>query len=159
MFSCKYGTFLGDCEKDRRGFFKPLCDKTPSFWSEILQSQNQKRFINESFKAFSDTLSIRDSIVCVELWLPFYRRWDASHHYFDFATVDDSNSSLKGFCSLHLIIFYFRSSDCALDTFRSCDFVWCEFYRRNLFVRWRKNIFAKDWLRSYKMVAKGRRKS
>ena len=48
----KYGTFLGDCEKERKHL--NLAENTTSIWTEI--NMQRERFTNNEYEEFNDVI-------------------------------------------------------------------------------------------------------
>jgi hypothetical protein len=75
LFSCRFGTFLGNCEKDREEM--QTAKSTPSLWS-FLQRHRVARFMNPFFRSnHKGTLMPSRSQICrsVRLWDDYFLRW------------------------------------------------------------------------------------
>ena len=46
MFGCKYGTFLGDNERDRRDPLRPVVGKTTSLWTDLLSPPHFEQYVS-----------------------------------------------------------------------------------------------------------------
>jgi hypothetical protein len=69
-FSCRFGTFLYDCERERKEM--QLKDRTISVWSHVLR--HRRSFVSPIFKANPDWLKPDPSLRRMRLWERFYMK-------------------------------------------------------------------------------------
>ncbi|XP_066583291.1 myotubularin-related protein 6 [Prorops nasuta] len=100
VHSCQYGTFIGNCEKER--FMYRLSDRTYSLWGHIANHANE--YINPIYKCnSSDDCSVLQPKLSPQniiLWRGLYFRFEAGVHpretYDDLLlTIHDHTSSLE----------------------------------------------------------------
>eukprot|EP00475_Leptophrys_vorax_P029499 TRINITY_DN4339_c0_g1_i1.p1 TRINITY_DN4339_c0_g1~~TRINITY_DN4339_c0_g1_i1.p1 ORF type:complete len:689 (+),score=159.07 TRINITY_DN4339_c0_g1_i1:116-2068(+) len=70
VYSCRFGTFLTDTERDR----KELKEKTCSIWSYVID--NRQKFVNPSYVKADSPLRVHGNSRDFSLWLDYYIRWD-----------------------------------------------------------------------------------
>jgi hypothetical protein len=75
LYSCHYGTFLFDCERERKE--ADLVNKTDSLWSFVLDPNNHHKFHNTFYEPFDSVLPLAPTLADVQLWRSYYRRWYA----------------------------------------------------------------------------------
>jgi hypothetical protein len=75
LYSCHYGTFLFDCERERKA--EDISSKTESLWTYILDPDNESRFLNIFYEPFDSVLPLSPTLADVHLWRTYYRRWYA----------------------------------------------------------------------------------
>eukprot|EP01107_Rhizomastix_libera_P017532 TRINITY_DN847_c0_g2_i1.p1 TRINITY_DN847_c0_g2~~TRINITY_DN847_c0_g2_i1.p1 ORF type:complete len:1047 (+),score=309.79 TRINITY_DN847_c0_g2_i1:218-3142(+) len=71
VHNCKFGTFLFDCERERKEAKLP--ERTPSFWSYVLF--NKASFMNPTFRPGMRVLYPDCSIRNMRLWKELFLRW------------------------------------------------------------------------------------
>lgn len=91
LYSCHYGTFLFDCERERRE--ADLVNKTESLWTFILDPENDDKFKNIFYEPFDSILPLAPTLADVVLWRAYYRRWYAPPDE-DKATVEEKIRTL-----------------------------------------------------------------
>ncbi|VVC24574.1 Protein-tyrosine phosphatase-like,Tyrosine specific protein phosphatases domain,PH domain- [Cinara cedri] len=74
--SCQYGTFIGNCEKER-GDLK-LKDRTFSFWGYV--DEHKKEFLNPLFSARAETIIPDLSPQNIRFWRGMYCRFENGVH-------------------------------------------------------------------------------
>jgi len=73
VYSCKYGTFLGNSERDRH--VRKVVESTQSLWSHLLHPDNVGEFQNPLYK-LSDRVLRPDFRMCsIRLWTNYWLRW------------------------------------------------------------------------------------
>ena len=83
VYSCQYGTFIGNCDKERESL--KLKDRTYSLWAYIDFNLDEfinplyviKRSKNEPIKSF---LNLNVSPQCIKFWRTMYNRFDTGIH-------------------------------------------------------------------------------
>lgn len=75
LYSCHFGTFLFDCERERKE--ADISSKTDSLWTYILDPNNQDKFNNIFYEPFDSVLPLGPTLADVRLWRSYYRRWYA----------------------------------------------------------------------------------
>jgi phosphatidylinositol-3-phosphatase len=75
LYSCHYGTFLFDCERERK--IEDLANKTESLWTYILDPTNMDKFKNIFYEPFDSVLPLAPTLADVHIWRAYYRRWYA----------------------------------------------------------------------------------
>jgi len=75
LYSCHYGTFLFDCERERK--IEDVAIKTESIWTYILDPDNADKFKNIFYEPFDSVLPLAPTLADVHLWRTYYRRWYA----------------------------------------------------------------------------------
>ncbi|XP_028412790.1 myotubularin-related protein 8-like [Dendronephthya gigantea] len=89
VHSCQFGTFLGNCEKERRDL--SLSEKTYSLWGYMWQNVND--FVNPLFnETKTQFLRPRTSPQYIRFWRAMYNRHENSMHSRE--TVTDAITSL-----------------------------------------------------------------
>ncbi|KYQ89460.1 hypothetical protein DLAC_10131 [Tieghemostelium lacteum] len=80
QFSCKYGTFLHNCDKDRT--IENVKTRTVSIWTEI--NQNVQHFVNPYYSPPKEIISIRPNLHTrsMELWKSCYMKSDMKSSIF-----------------------------------------------------------------------------
>lgn len=78
LFSCQFGTFLGNCESERSDQGLNIRARTESVWTCVLT--NTERFRNQSYSAAVVTLWPCTSIKKLALWERYFCRWDPEMH-------------------------------------------------------------------------------
>ena len=75
MLSGKYGTFLGDCEKERKDL--KLAEQTASIWTEI--DNQRERFTNTQYKEHNDAITKIKETEYSKLieWRSFFFKWSS----------------------------------------------------------------------------------
>jgi len=76
LYSCRFGTFLGNSEKERKE--KLINDKTLSLWPYLSDPKLHSRFSNPEFVPYSGRLSVVCSTSVFEVWLNYYQRYKHS---------------------------------------------------------------------------------
>jgi hypothetical protein len=74
LYSCRFGTFLGDSESERVAL--NLKTKTNSVWSYVMD--NVEEFINPNYEKADSPLRVHSNSRDFVLWLEYYIRWDRS---------------------------------------------------------------------------------
>ncbi|CEG36798.1 alpha- [Plasmopara halstedii] len=74
IYSCKFGTFMFDCERQRKDFFAK--HRVISIWSEINGQSNQ--FINQMYTPSEQGTLLSPSSLSknIKLWKGYFCRWD-----------------------------------------------------------------------------------
>lgn len=75
LYSCHYGTFLFDSERERK--VENLSAKTVSLWTHILDPDNNAKFKNLFYEPFEGVLPLNPTLAEVHVWRAYYRRWYA----------------------------------------------------------------------------------
>ena len=75
VFSCKFGTFIGDCEAERTA--RKVKNRTVSIWSVANSAEMLPSFINSFYMIHEDALAVNCDQRIFSLW-PYYYRWDGS---------------------------------------------------------------------------------
>ena len=91
LYSCHYGTFLFDCERERKE--ADLANRTESLWTFILDPENDDKFKNIFYEPFDSILPLAPTLADVVLWRAYYRRWYAPPDE-DKLTVEEKIRSL-----------------------------------------------------------------
>lgn len=80
VYSCQFGTFIGNCEKDRLDL--RLNERTYSLWGHI--NKNMSEFLNPLYKKEYEVshpmLSPNTSSQCFKFWKGMYQRYDVGLH-------------------------------------------------------------------------------
>ncbi|OWZ21486.1 Alpha-1,3-mannosyltransferase [Phytophthora megakarya] len=74
VYSCKFGTFMFDCERQRKDFFSK--HRVFSIWSEI--NSQSERFINHMYAPSEQATVLSPSTLSknIKLWKGYFCRWD-----------------------------------------------------------------------------------
>ncbi|XP_078457232.1 phosphatidylinositol-3,5-bisphosphate 3-phosphatase MTMR2-like isoform X1 [Lampetra planeri] len=73
LYSCLYGTFIGNCEKGRRQ--ERIRERTVSLWSMV--NSRQQEFISPLYdREYTRVLTPAHSMRQLQLWVSYYIRWD-----------------------------------------------------------------------------------
>eukprot|EP01102_Stenamoeba_stenopodia_P002829 TRINITY_DN1269_c0_g2_i1.p1 TRINITY_DN1269_c0_g2~~TRINITY_DN1269_c0_g2_i1.p1 ORF type:complete len:741 (+),score=156.13 TRINITY_DN1269_c0_g2_i1:149-2371(+) len=72
LYSCQYGTFLLDCDRQRK--HANITDHTISLWYHVLSSK--AKYANKSYVAREDVLQPTINNLTVTLWTDYYLRWN-----------------------------------------------------------------------------------
>jgi hypothetical protein len=75
--SCRFGTFLYDCEKDRKS--NRIQDFTTSLWTAIFADGVRQCYTNPFYHEIRDRLNIRVRVRDMKLWEALYLRWDPTY--------------------------------------------------------------------------------
>ncbi|CAI4227787.1 unnamed protein product [Auanema sp. JU1783] len=78
VYSCQYGTFLGNCESDRKDL--SLSKRTNSLWTEL--DTRQDDFLNPFYEpfAFNEILDLDTRSSNFSVWSSLYNRFDLAAH-------------------------------------------------------------------------------
>lgn len=79
LYSCLFGTFLCNSEKERRKDHN-LPNDTTSIWSYVMDDNNINNFINKSYLPSDDKNQLWPSLRRVSFWERYFNRWDKSLH-------------------------------------------------------------------------------
>lgn len=74
VYSCKFGTFMFDCERQRKDFFAK--HRVISIWSEI--NSQSEHFTNQMYAPSEQTIVLSPSTLSknIKLWKGYFCRWD-----------------------------------------------------------------------------------
>ena len=78
LFSCQFGTFLGNSESERSDQGLNIRARTESVWTCVLA--NTDRFRNQSYLAAAVPLWPCTSVKKLALWERYFCRWDPEMH-------------------------------------------------------------------------------
>ena len=78
VYSCLFGNFLGNCERERNDL--GVKEKTISIWSYVMNSTNAARFRNSQYCLFEGPIWPKASPRCLHLWDRYFLRWDPVCH-------------------------------------------------------------------------------
>jgi len=73
IYSCRFGSFLGDSEFERRE--SKINDSTPSFWLWIADPNRINHFKNPYYQFSEDKLKFLSSTSCMNFWIGYYCRF------------------------------------------------------------------------------------
>ena len=76
LYSCKYGTFFCDTEKERFAD-RELHMNTVSVWSHVLADPTP--YTNPDYSPSKEVLTPSSDLYDYKLWIQYYIRWDACH--------------------------------------------------------------------------------
>lgn len=71
LYSCRFGTFLGDCEKERVDL--ALANRTASLWE--FMERYRSCFISPMYVRYEGHLSVNTQASSIVIWDTFYHRW------------------------------------------------------------------------------------
>ena len=76
VYSCRFGTFLTNCEKEIKQ--QSLRNKTISIWTKI--NEKKEEYLNIYYRMNSQVLSPSCSLRKLQFWNSYYLRWITSPH-------------------------------------------------------------------------------
>ncbi|GAM19372.1 hypothetical protein SAMD00019534_025470 [Acytostelium subglobosum LB1] len=100
LFSCKYGTFLYNCEKERAE--KHAKTKTVSIWTDV--NRNIERFTNPFYQTQQDGVVLRPNLNLrsMEVWKALYMRSDTQNTWLHNSWMIQNHQYLKATQQLQL---------------------------------------------------------
>jgi len=84
IFSCLFGNFLGNWEKQRADL--NVQEKTTSIWAYVMKSSSL--FKNSAYQPLQQPIEPTASLKKVRLWERYYCRWDSAMHPHELAGID-----------------------------------------------------------------------
>ena len=80
LYSCQFGTFLGNSECERHGLALNARQATTSIWTYVLAQAHGARFRNPLYVMHDGPLWPCTSIKKLALWERYFCRWDPEMH-------------------------------------------------------------------------------
>jgi hypothetical protein len=96
VYSGLFGTFLGDCERDRVSPYPYLdcCKRTISVWTYVLSRAD--RFLNRGYAPLEEPIWPSSSMKKLGLWARYFSRWDPEVHPRDAGNSSSGDGRLGG---------------------------------------------------------------